>query len=132
MSEPIVSIDTSLIHEGKLEEVKRAIDEMVEFVRANEGDPLAYNVYLDEDGTQMTVLQVHPHSASMELHMEVAAPAFSRFKGLITLSAIDMYGRPSEKLLEQMRRKAQMLGDASLGVHEIHAGFTRLGGMEER
>jgi quinol monooxygenase YgiN len=127
MSEPIVSIDSSEIHEGKLEELKTALKELVEFVDANEPQPIAYNVYLNEDGTRMTVVQVHPDSASMEFHMDIAGSAFPKFSELLTLSTIDIYGKPSDKLLEQMRQKAQMLGDAALAVHELHAGFIRLG-----
>jgi hypothetical protein len=127
VSEPIVSIDSSEIHEGKLEELKTAMKELVEFVDTNEPQPIAYNVYLKGDGTGMTVVQVHPDSASMEFHMNVAGSAFPKFSELLTLSRIDIYGKPSAKLLEQMRQKAQMLGDAALVVHEPHAGFIRLG-----
>jgi quinol monooxygenase YgiN len=73
MSEPIVYIDTSEIREGKLEELKTAINELVKFVEANEPRLIGYNVYLKEAGTRMTVIHVHPNSASLELHMKVAA-----------------------------------------------------------
>jgi quinol monooxygenase YgiN len=127
MSEPIVSIDSSEIHEGRLEELKTAMKELVEFVDANEPQPIVYNVYLNEDGTRMTVVQVHPDSASMEFHMTVAGSAFPKFSEFVTLSRIDIYGKPTAKLLEQMRQKARALGNAALVVHELHAGFTRLG-----
>jgi quinol monooxygenase YgiN len=126
MSEPIVSIDSSEIHEGRLEELKTAMKELVEFVDANEPRPIAYNLYLNEDGTRMTVVQVHPDSASMEFHMDVAGSAFRKFLEFLTLSRIDIYGKPTARLLEQMRQKARMLGNAALVVHELHAGFTRL------
>ena len=42
MSEPVISIDTSLIRDGKLDELKGAVAELVEFVRANEPRPIAY------------------------------------------------------------------------------------------
>ena len=127
MSGPIVSVDSSEIHEGRLEELKTAMKELVEFVDANEARPIVYNLYLNEDGTGMTVVQVHPDSASMELHMDVAGSAFPKFLEFLTLSRIDIYGKPSAKLLEQMRQKARTLGSAALVVHELHAGFTRLG-----
>jgi quinol monooxygenase YgiN len=125
MSDPIVVIDTSEIREGKLEEVKTAVKELVEFVDANEADPIAYNIYFDENGNRMTVVQIHPSSASMELHMKVAAPVFRRFTELLTLTSVDFYGKPSDRLLEQMRQKARMLGNAPVVVNEVHAGFAR-------
>ena len=78
MSEPLVSIDSSEIREGKLEELKSAIGGLVRFVDASEAKPLAYEVNLNGEGSRMTVLQVHPDSASMEFHMKVAAPAFRK------------------------------------------------------
>ena len=127
MSEQIVFVDSSEIREGKLEELEVAIHDLVEFVESNEPRPIAYNVYLNESGSRMTVVQVHPDSASMEFHMEVAGPAFSKFVELIKLSTMDVYGKPSDDLLGQIRHKVQMLGDATVVVHELQAGFARFG-----
>jgi len=59
--------------------------------------------------------------------MKVAGPALRQFVELIKLSAMDVYGRPSDDLLEQIRQNVQMLGDATVVVHELHAGFARFG-----
>ncbi len=126
MSEPIISLDTSLIREGKLDELKRAVAELVEFVRSNEPRPIVYQVYVDDADSRMTVVQVHPDSASMENHMTVAGPAFAGFAELVTLSTLDVYGKPSGELLELLRRKVQMLGDATVTVHDLQAGFARI------
>jgi hypothetical protein len=125
MSDPLVVIDTSEIREGKLEELKAALAELADFVEKNEAAPLAYHIYFDEDATHMTVLQIHPNSESMELHMNVAAPLFGRFTGLVDLSRVDFYGTPSDAVLDATRRKAQLLGNAAVVVNELHAGFTR-------
>ena len=127
MSEPIVYIDSSEIREGKLEELKTAMNRLVEFVEANEPQLIAYNVYFKEDGTRMTVFHVHPDSASLEFHMKVAGPLFPKFAEFIRLLTIDVYGKPSDDLVEQMRQKAQMLGNGTVLVHELHAGFARFG-----
>ena len=96
MSDPIVVIDSSQIREGKLDELKAALKELVEFVEANEADPIAYNIYFDEDGTRMTVVQIHPSSASMEFHMKVAGPVFRKFTKLLELSRVD-FGPRAER-----------------------------------
>jgi hypothetical protein len=127
MSNPLVVIDSSEIREGKLEELKAGLVELAEFVEANEAAPLAYNIYFSEDGTRMTVVQVHPDSESMELHMSLAGPLFRRFTGLVELSRVDFYGTPSDAVLEAMREKARLLGNAPVVVHELHAGFARYG-----
>jgi len=125
MSEPIVSIDRSEIREGKLNDLKVAVAELVAFVESNEQRPILYEIFFDETGTLMTVVQVHPDSESMEYHMTVAVPAFAGFAELVTLSTLDVYGEPSEALLEQLRRKVQMLGPATVVVHDLQAGFAR-------
>jgi len=127
MSEPIVVIDTSEILDGKLPEVETVIKELAAFVESSESRPISYNVYLNDDRTRMTVVQVHPDSASMEFHMKVAGPAFAKFEGLIRLSTMDVYGTPSDELLEQMQQKVRMLGNAIVTLHERHAGFDRFG-----
>ena len=43
----------------------------------------------------------------------------------IKLLTIDVYGKLSDELLEQIRQKAQMLGNGTVLVHELHAGFVR-------
>jgi len=48
LSDPIVVIDSSEIREGKLEELKTALEELAAFVEANEADPIACNNYFDE------------------------------------------------------------------------------------
>jgi hypothetical protein len=126
MSEPIIALDTSLIRVGRLDELKRAVAELVEFVRSNEPRPIVYEVYVDHTESRMTIVQVHPDSASMEYHMTVAGPAFAGFAELVTLSTLDVYGKPSEELLELLRRKVQMLGEATVNVHDLQAGFARI------
>ena len=125
MSDAIVYVDTSDVREGALEELKAAIKEMVEFVDANEPRLIAYNVYFSDDGTRMTVVHVHPDSASLEYHMEVAGPIFRQFVELVTLSSIHIYGEPSEKVLKQSHEKARLLGRGEVVVDALYGGFTR-------
>lgn len=125
MSNAIVYVDTSDVREGALEELKAAIGELVDFVEANEPRVLAYNVYFNEDGTRMTVVHVHPDSASLERHMEVAGPVFRRFVDLVTMSSIHIYGEPGEEVLKPVREKARLLGCGDVVVNAWHAGFAR-------
>jgi hypothetical protein len=127
MGEPLIVLDTSEIREGKREELERGIAELAAFVESNETDPISYQVFFGDDGRVMTVLQVHPDSASMERHMELAGPVFAKFADLVVLRRVDIYGSPSEKVVEQLRRKAELLGTATVTVHDRQAGFARLG-----
>jgi hypothetical protein len=126
MSEAILYVDSSEVREGALDDLKMAIKELVDFVDANEPQILAYNIYLSDEGTQMTVVHMHRDSESLEYHLEVAGPVFGRFAELITLSSIVIHGRPSEKALRQLQEKARSLGRGTVTVHRLEAGFTRL------
>jgi hypothetical protein len=126
VSDLILYVDTSDIREGALEELKRGIERLVDFVEANEPRLIAYNVYFSEDDARMTVVSVHPDSASLELHMKLAGPLFRQFVELVTLSSIHIYGEPSEQVLQQSLEKARLLGRGSVVVESVHAGFARL------
>ena len=68
MSGPIVYVDTSIVREGKLAELKAAIKELADFVEANEPRIVSYGAYLNEDGSRMKIVHAHHDSASLEFH----------------------------------------------------------------
>ena len=132
MSNAIVYIDISEVCEGALDELKAGLKDLADFIEAKEPQLIAYNVYFSNDGTRMSVVNVHPDSASLEYHMEVAGPLFRRFVELVTLSSIHIYGEPSEKALKQAHEKARLLGGGAVEVEALHAGFTRLAAQRPR
>jgi hypothetical protein len=74
----------------------------------------------------MTVVAVHPDSASLEFHLEIAGPEFRKLTEFIELTTIEVYGRPSDKALKELQEKADMLGEGgSVVVQEPQAGFAR-------
>ena len=125
MTEPVVYLDRSEILEGQLEAVRGAIGELARFVEANEPQILGYVVYFDEDGNHMNVIHVHRDSRSLQTHIEVAGAKFAPFASLIRLLSIDVYGHPDEAVVENLRRKASMLGGAVVRVHPFVTGFVR-------
>lgn len=128
MGEPIILVDSSTIRDGKQAELDVAMKELVAFVEANEDRPILYDMFVDEDRATITVVQIHPDSESVELHMKVAGPVFAKFSSLLVMAKMDVYGSPSPSLMEALRAKAKMLGGSgALGIHELRAGFARLG-----
>jgi hypothetical protein len=126
-SEPIVYIDHSDIRESSLEELKAGVRRLVDFIDAREPQLISYGFYIDEASSKMTVVAVHPDSASLELHMDVGSAEFRKLAHLLTLTAIECFGRPSERALEQLRQKAATLGDGGTVVSiGRFAGFTHL------
>jgi hypothetical protein len=126
-SEPIVYIDHSHIREDSIDELKAGIQRLVDFIDAREPQLITYGFHIDEDAARMTVVAVHPDSESLELHMEIGTAEFRKLAHLVTLTAIECYGRPSERALERLREKAAALGDGGAVVSiERFAGFTHL------
>jgi hypothetical protein len=126
MVEQIVYVDRSEVRPGKLGELRAAVSELAAFVQANEPQLSSYGFFFSEDGRYLTVVAVHPDSASLEYHMDVAGPRFARFGELLMLERIDLYGSPSESVIERLRGKAELLGHRdSVFVHRLKAGFSR-------
>jgi len=127
LSEPLVYVDTSDVREGALGELEDAIEELAHFIEANVPEVLAYNVYLSDDASEMTVVHVHADAASLDRHLEVGGPVFRKFADLLTLRSIQVYGEPSAKATELLRDKARALGSGEVFIHRRQAGFSRLG-----
>jgi hypothetical protein len=128
--EPIVYIDHSDIREGSLDELKAGIQRLVDFIDVREPQLITYGFYMDDEAAKMTVVAVHPDSASLELHLDIGGAEFEKLAHLLTLTAIECYGRPSERALDQLRRKAAALGDGGTVVSiGRFAGFAHLTAM---
>jgi hypothetical protein len=126
MGEPIVLIDRSAVRDGRLDELKVAMTELSDFVASSGTRAIAYDMYLSDDDSQMTVVQIHPDSESVEAQMAAAAHVFAKFRDLLTMQSMDIYGRPSESLTHVLRRKADLLGLGSPPiVHALETGFRR-------
>ena len=126
MTQPIVYVDVSEIRQGRLGELESAMKDLAAFVEVNMPRLISYGFFLDEDRTQMTVVAVHPDSASLEFHMDRGGAEFRKYADLIELLRIDIYGRVSDAVLERVHEKARMLGNGTtVAVHELYAGFAR-------
>lgn len=127
MSGSLIIIDISEVREGRLEDLKTAMEKLAAFAEENEPRRVAYRVYLSEDESRVTVIQVHADAASAEFHMSVGGPAFPGFADLVRMVELNIYGRPGPDLVDKLQQKARMLGPATVAVHTLSAGFTRFG-----
>jgi len=104
MSEPIVFISNQRIKEGKLDEYTQAYRQVAELTEANKPGTVAHLAYVNEDGTEMSIVHVFPDAESMELHMqgvdELAKKAFE----FMEIVSFEIYGKPSDTVLETMKK----------------------------
>lgn len=124
MGAPIVFIFRLKVREGRLDDLKRYVHEINEFVAANEPRVIAYRQFIDDAGTQMTDIQVHPDSASMEFHMQVAGHKIAEAFEYVETESVEVCGTLSEALVEQMRRVAG--SGVAVSIKSQLGGFDRL------
>jgi biotin carboxylase len=126
MSGPFIFIATNRLKPGKLDDERARVPGLIDFVEANEPRLIAFNEYVDEKGTEVAVVQVHPDADSMAFHMEViaerAATAYAETVDATT--GIQVFGTPSNAVVEMLRRQAG--AGVPLSVKPNHlGGFTR-------
>ena len=105
MSGPLINVFTYTIKPGKQEEARKRIAELVDFVETNEPRMIAFHAYLDQDGKRLSIVQVHPDSASMEFHMQVNAKHFATaFDWLDTSISQEYFGPISDALSAELTK----------------------------
>lgn len=72
MSQPFIFISTHTIREGKLDDFEELNRSFVEFVEAYEPRLIGLHVYMNDDGTEASLVQIHPDADSMEFHLQLA------------------------------------------------------------
>lgn len=125
MSGPFIYIGTFTVRSGKLEETKEALTKLAALVEANEPRLISFTVFLDEQGSKVSVVQLHPDSESMEFHMSVISEHMAGvFDYLESTVSEQTYGRPSESLARTLEQWAEP-GVPVTAMPVVHAGFTR-------
>jgi hypothetical protein len=123
---PFIFIATNRLRPGKLADERRRVPGLVDFVEANEPRLLAFNEYVNEAGTEVAVVQVHPDADSMAFHMalvaERAAAAYAETVEATT--GIQVFGTPSKAVLELLERQAGAGVPLAVKSHHL-GGFTR-------
>jgi hypothetical protein len=128
MSEPFIFIGTHRLKEGKLDAFKTGCIGLAEFVETNEPRLIAFNFYSNENGTEVSVVQVHPDADSMLFHMQLLrqhiTTAFEEEGSLDVTTSVQVYGTPTEAVLEMIRQLSQEGVPLIVKPHGL-GGFTR-------
>jgi hypothetical protein len=126
MSEPIVFISHFRVKEGKLDAYTKLQRDTATLLLAEKPRTLVYLAYLTGNGEQVTILHGFADAESMDLHVqgvwERAKVAFE----LLQPDGWEIYGKPSEPVVDQMREAAATFGVSLTLQPEYVAGFLRL------
>jgi hypothetical protein len=126
MAGPFIFIATNKLKTGKLEAERQRVPGLVDFIRANEPRLIAFNEYANDEGTEVSVVQVHPDADSFEFHMGVVRERASRAyeETLDATTAIQVFGTPTETIFEMLRRAAGTGVQYTVKPHHL-GGFAR-------
>jgi hypothetical protein len=128
MAGPLIFISQSRIKEGELDNFKRGLREMAEFVEANEPRVIAFEAYLNDDDTEVTGVQIHPDADSMALHMQVAFEKIMEFDKYLDTQSVEVYGVPNDAVLGMMKQIADQFSGSEMSLRvrtNPVGGFTR-------
>jgi hypothetical protein len=122
MSGPLINVFAYTIKPEKRNEAHKRCAELVDFVETNEPRMIAFHTYLDREGSTLSIVQVHPDSASMEFHMQVNAKHFATaFDWLEFSKGQQLYGPVSDALAAELAKWDENFTH----VPDHAAGFTR-------
>jgi hypothetical protein len=126
MPGPFVFIATNRLRDGRFEAERQRVPGLSRFIEAHEPRLIAFNEYVNEVRTEVTVVQIHPDADSLEFHMGVVADRAREAYGqtLEATTGIQVFGTPTESILRMLNQQAG--SGVPLSVYPDHlGGFTR-------
>jgi hypothetical protein len=126
MPAPFIFIATNRLKTGQLERERKRVPGLVEFIEASEPRLIAFHEYVNEAGDEVTVVQIHPDTASMEAHLEtVRERALQAYAETLDATVrIQVFGEPTDAILETLRQQAGSGVEVSVNGEHL-GGFTR-------
>ena len=94
MATPFVFITTHKVRPRSLAALKALTRDYTAYLDDHDARLLAHSAFLNEDETELSLVQVHADAASAEHHMRIVEPAITAAAELTEPMAITVYGRP--------------------------------------
>jgi len=121
MSGPIVFISHNAVKDGDLEGFRRAFGDVAQALNAEKPGTVVYLAYADEGGSEVSVVHVFPDANAMDLHLQGVQERIATALRFIQTTWYEIYGAPSEPVLEAMRGFAASEG-VPLRLQTDHVG----------
>jgi hypothetical protein len=103
MSSPIVFISHFKIKEGKLDALKQFAQATTEQIKADKPGTLVFLQYLNEEGTEQSLIHIFPDADAFDRHSEGAMERAKAAFEFIELIGREVYGKPNEKALSTLK-----------------------------
>ena len=123
MTQPIVFISHSSIRGGRVDEFRDFIRRGAPMLEADKPGTVAFLAYLNEDGSEASIVHVFPNADAMSAHLEGVQERSEEADAFIQTMAYEIYGSPGPQVVQMMRAFAERSG-VPLTVHPEHvAGY---------
>jgi quinol monooxygenase YgiN len=126
MAAPIVFVSHFHVRAGHLDTLRRLTREVVTALDRDKPKTLAYLAYLDAAELDMTIVHVFGDADAMDLHFEGAAERSQAAYQLMQPRGWEIYGTPSERVLDTIRSAAETAGVRLTLQPASAGGFLRL------
>jgi hypothetical protein len=127
MAAPVIFISTYAIRAGTLDGLRQFLQELFGVLEQNEPRALAVNAYVNGEGTEVAIVQVHPDGASIKEYWKMVHQHTGRelAQFLDAPTSTQVYGDAGD--LELARTRHSAASGVVMSVKPEHAGgFTRL------
>lgn len=104
MSKPFVVTSTFRVKEGRSDALKEYYQRAISLFESEEPRLVGFHVFINEDETEVTNIQVHPGAESMEFHMSVLKDnwekTFSRYGDNVEGIRVECFGDTPQTVLD--------------------------------
>lgn len=118
MNETVVFIGTFQIPDYAT--WRPAIDRMAEHVSAHVPGVLSFHAYATVDGSEGTVVYVHPNADSLDQHLSAAASLIREGSEKVEVTSVQLLGSPHPDTVDRMRAAG-----VPVSVRGLVTGFRR-------
>jgi quinol monooxygenase YgiN len=121
MPGPIVFISHNSVKEGMLDEFRDAFGQVAQALDAEKPGTVVFLAFASDDGSEVSVVHVFPDADAMGQHLQGVQERMGTAAEFIQTKGYEIYGSPSEPVLEAMRGFADSEG-VPLHVQNGHVG----------
>lgn len=123
MTDPFILLTTNTINPGEVDRVKELSRRFMERIQAADTGLLAFHFYLNDEGTEVSNVQVHRNAGSMDAYLPVAQELIQDALSLTRTVSIDVYGTPGPVVQQVLRMNADQGARVRVTSDRI-SGFT--------
>ncbi|UCH58816.1 MAG: hypothetical protein JSV61_11430 [Anaerolineales bacterium] len=110
MPDPIIFISHHQVKAGKLEELREYTQAGMPLIEAGKPGTVVMLAYLNQDNSEISFFHLFPNAQAMDDHLQGADDRSQSAYEYLKPKSFEIYGKPSERALEMMRRQAKQLG----------------------